>query len=435
MKYDVFICYRRDGGEHLAARVKDALQVRGLSAFIDVEGLKGGKFNTSLLEKIEEAVDAVVILTPGSLDRCVRHDDWFRQEIAHAIKHKRNIVPVLARGFHMPSPDELSPDIAELVTYNGLTPTHELFDESMTRLVSKLLLSGASLARNGPVVARQRILRSWMILLVLVFIVLFGGKVALQHSKSWLGDLAIGSEPSASTNAPPDIVPLIRKYDGDRPAKEKSLLETLIKKGGPPKDQHQLVLAAQVLIGEGRFLEAYQNIMEAIRLRFSSKDPHFVLGELYYKLFLFDAFNRGKCVVNLRLAAEMSASEMRGYLSDEIHEMIGSQALYVDALSRLGIDDREKMRVRGFALSYVTDEVSLPKEEVDKLLAKLGRAERIPVPFCSIDGSSKAILVMAKKEFDTAKMGDETPKPAGLVFISQEKVESYYQRIVQLLAN
>jgi len=47
--HDIFISYRRDGGEYLAGRVKDALRSRGFSVFMDVEDLKSWKFYEALL--------------------------------------------------------------------------------------------------------------------------------------------------------------------------------------------------------------------------------------------------------------------------------------------------------------------------------------------------------------------------------------------------
>jgi hypothetical protein len=136
---DIFISYRRDGGEHLAARVKDALKARGFSVFMDIEDLKSGKFNEALFQKIEAATDFLVILTPGCLERCRDEEDWLRKEMRYAIERKRNIVPILARGFQMPPPQTLPAEIAELPNYNGLAPAHELFEASVDRLVSKFL--------------------------------------------------------------------------------------------------------------------------------------------------------------------------------------------------------------------------------------------------------------------------------------------------------
>ena len=141
MAHDIFISYRRNGGEHLAGRVKDALKNRGFSVFMDVEDLKSGKFDTALLKEIEETTDVIVILTPGCLDRCKNENDWLRLEIRHAIKCKRNIVPIIARDFQMPLAANLPSDIAELVSYSGLTPAHEMFEASIDRLVSTFLMS------------------------------------------------------------------------------------------------------------------------------------------------------------------------------------------------------------------------------------------------------------------------------------------------------
>jgi len=138
---DIFISYRREGGEYLAGRIHDALKNRGFSVFMDVENLKNGKFTEALLGVIESATDVIVVLTPECLDRCKNKDDWFRREIRHAIKCKRNVVPIMARGFEMPNPKALPSDIAELPTFNALTPAHELFEASIDKLVLTFLMA------------------------------------------------------------------------------------------------------------------------------------------------------------------------------------------------------------------------------------------------------------------------------------------------------
>ena len=117
---------------------------------MDVEDLKSGKFGEALLAKIESATDFIVILTTGCLEWCKNEDDWLRQEIRHAIACKRNIVPVLARGFEMPSSDALLADIAELTKYNGLIPAHELFEASIDRLVATFLKASKSQCVGVP---------------------------------------------------------------------------------------------------------------------------------------------------------------------------------------------------------------------------------------------------------------------------------------------
>jgi tetratricopeptide (TPR) repeat protein len=137
----VFITYRRETGAETARLVKESLQKRGYrdeDVFLDVENLRSGPFNTELLNRIEAATDVIVVLTPGSLDRCKNPDDWVRQEVAHAMRCKKNIVPVMARGFVFPTTG-LPEDIRSLSTYNGIAPSYELFQASMDKLVSLLV--------------------------------------------------------------------------------------------------------------------------------------------------------------------------------------------------------------------------------------------------------------------------------------------------------
>ena len=64
---------------------------------------RGGKFNTQLYRRIEQCSDVLVVMSRDSLNlRENQEDDWFRLEIAHALKHKKNIVPVFLRDFKFP---------------------------------------------------------------------------------------------------------------------------------------------------------------------------------------------------------------------------------------------------------------------------------------------------------------------------------------------
>ena len=57
MKYDIFISYRRDGGDTLAQLIYDRLTDRGYSVFLDIESLRSGKFNEKLFSVIDECRD------------------------------------------------------------------------------------------------------------------------------------------------------------------------------------------------------------------------------------------------------------------------------------------------------------------------------------------------------------------------------------------
>jgi len=136
---DVFISYRRDGGDMTAMYFYQALKERGYNVFYDLEVLRAGKFNDALLSSIQSCKDFVLILSPGALDRCNDDNDWVRKEIAEALRSKKNIVPVMLKGFQFPG--KLPEDIEDVRYQNGLTCTTEYFEESINRLCGRYLNS------------------------------------------------------------------------------------------------------------------------------------------------------------------------------------------------------------------------------------------------------------------------------------------------------
>lgn len=142
MNCDVFISYRRDGGDMTAMHIYQSLRDRGYNVFYDLEVLRAGKFNEALLEAIDSCQDFVLILSPHALDRCQEEGDWVRREIAEALRKKKNIVPVMLNGFRFP--ETLPEDIDDVRFQNGLSATTEYFSESMDRLASRYLISKPS---------------------------------------------------------------------------------------------------------------------------------------------------------------------------------------------------------------------------------------------------------------------------------------------------
>ncbi|MCD8116536.1 MAG: toll/interleukin-1 receptor domain-containing protein [Oscillospiraceae bacterium] len=132
MAYQVFISYRRTGGEALAFLIKERLTQAGYQVFFDIESLSGGRFDTRLLEVIDDCQDVIVVLSPNALDRCSDPNDWLRTEVAHAIQSGKNLIPVMMKGFKWP--DELPDDIAALHRYNGVLVTFEFFDGFIDKL-------------------------------------------------------------------------------------------------------------------------------------------------------------------------------------------------------------------------------------------------------------------------------------------------------------
>lgn len=136
MNYDVFISYRRDGGDSFAMILKNELKDRGLKVFHDIESLRSGDFNKQLYREIEKSRKVVLVLPPNALDRCINDpNDWVRLEIEHAIQCGKDIIPIMLRGFVFP--DSLPAPLDLISNYQGLEPRMDhTFQSSMDYLVS-----------------------------------------------------------------------------------------------------------------------------------------------------------------------------------------------------------------------------------------------------------------------------------------------------------
>ena len=140
-KYQIFISYRRDGGEDLARLLEYKLTDRGFKVFFDVESLRSGDFNEALFEKIAECTAVLVVLPPHGLDRCVDPRDWVRLEIARALELQKSdsnkkVIPIMMRNFEFP--ETLPDDIDDLRKQNAVRADHEYFDATIDKLISFL---------------------------------------------------------------------------------------------------------------------------------------------------------------------------------------------------------------------------------------------------------------------------------------------------------
>ena len=133
----IFISYRRDGGDVTAKLICEALKNKGYSVVFDFDALKGGFFDTRILQTIQGCSDVVLVLPVGGLDRCVNNDDWVRQEIRHAISCKKNIIPVMLNGFEFP--DNLPEDIEVIRRYNGVRFAMDYFDAVIDKIAERLI--------------------------------------------------------------------------------------------------------------------------------------------------------------------------------------------------------------------------------------------------------------------------------------------------------
>ena len=121
---------------------------------MDVFGLGRGNFEEAIVSTLSKTRNMVLILTPGSLDRCkgdTRIQDWLHREIVCAIDSKINIVPVMGPEFVWPKDDELPEDIRNISRMSGVNWSHEFQDAAVDKLIEFLKLpvvSGMGMGRR-----------------------------------------------------------------------------------------------------------------------------------------------------------------------------------------------------------------------------------------------------------------------------------------------
>ena len=135
-RHDVFISYRRRHGSDLAQLLRRELTARGFRVFLDVRELHTGRFDEQLLHEIERSTHVVALLTAGALDKVRDSSDWMRRELAHALSHRRSVIPVAVERFEYPR--NLPADIADLPQLQWVPYSHEFSDESIERLLRAL---------------------------------------------------------------------------------------------------------------------------------------------------------------------------------------------------------------------------------------------------------------------------------------------------------
>lgn len=143
MKYDVFISYRREGGYDTAKHLNDLLVRDGYKVSFDIDTLRNGDFDMQLLSRIEECKDFILIVDKHAFERTLDKNfdstkDWMRCELAHALKHNKNIIPVFLSGV-TGFPEGLPKDIVNVTKKNGPEYNRYYFNDFYETLKKRFL--------------------------------------------------------------------------------------------------------------------------------------------------------------------------------------------------------------------------------------------------------------------------------------------------------
>lgn len=143
MKYDIFISYRREGGYDTAKHLNDLLVRDGYRVSFDIDTSRNGDFDTQLLSRIEACKDFILIVDKHAFDRTLDKNfdstkDWMRCELAHALKHNKNIIPVFLSGV-TGFPEGLPIDIVNVTKKNGPEYNRYYFNDFYETLKKRFL--------------------------------------------------------------------------------------------------------------------------------------------------------------------------------------------------------------------------------------------------------------------------------------------------------
>lgn len=136
----VFISYRRSTSSFFARAIFQDLRDHDFDVFMDVESIDSGEFKGVIFNQIAARAHFLVILTPGSVERCIMPKDWLRREVEHAIDLQRNIIPLLDSSFSFRDADTfLTGKLKELKRLNTIRIPHDYFEQAMEKLRTRFL--------------------------------------------------------------------------------------------------------------------------------------------------------------------------------------------------------------------------------------------------------------------------------------------------------
>ena len=149
MAYDIFISYRRKGaGAGVAGELQAKLENLGYKVFLDVDKIGSGQFPEQIKQAIEECKDFLLVLAPGTLDRCVDEEDWVRREIVSAQDLNKNIIGIGLPGFIMPEAEALPIPLKSLTTRQVFLWTHEYRAASFAKIAENLVSTQVKKKKN-----------------------------------------------------------------------------------------------------------------------------------------------------------------------------------------------------------------------------------------------------------------------------------------------
>jgi tetratricopeptide (TPR) repeat protein len=235
------------------------------------------------------------------------------------------------------------------------------------------------------------------------------------------------------------VAEVFHKYQTERVPGQKvgNVAEEHLKRGEMLSSVFHYALAGQILMVEGDLDAATKALNKAVAINPKIDGPHFLLAEVYYRLALFDMFDRGLCNVELLPLEKIPTAALHhGHLRIEIQELLagGRPKSYTEALTSKGLDERARLSATMYLIMLAKNRlIPAAREAMEEIVQDLGLPKVLPVPTYKPDDRTKKILMIAQKEMEMAQQGAEMDTPPGIGVIEKDKMEALAARIRVLL--
>lgn len=137
MKYDIFISYRRQGGQQYARTLQLMLEKKGYTVFLDYDELVDNPFQPQIEEAIRNSSVYIIILSAGALDQCYQEGNWVRREIEIALDAGIHYVPVNPDNTYTGMPETVPKHIRKAIEENQQSEVY--FGQTLNASVDTLI--------------------------------------------------------------------------------------------------------------------------------------------------------------------------------------------------------------------------------------------------------------------------------------------------------
>jgi hypothetical protein len=140
----VYIAYRSNTSKKLAQAVYLDLRQHGYDVLLDENLSDTDTLSAVKVSQIAYRVHFIVLLSPGTLEKCVYPDDILRREMEEAMRQSRNIVPVMEERFDFEKEIEYLPEAwrEDFKRLKGMRLFHDFLRKEWTSCEPIFLFTG-----------------------------------------------------------------------------------------------------------------------------------------------------------------------------------------------------------------------------------------------------------------------------------------------------